>query len=199
MLDHVFTDAIGALRDGFEDARLERLAPEEVFHTDLLAGDLTWKTSYGLPGEGRPANMCAGIMFIWSTWSQTAYRTWLLDGHYPEPPSLNIAIEFRIQNLISQPSPATVLASLPKQSPPIGGQPLMRSGPTITASYGHKLNFPLDYRFKVTYEGPYYLDDDRLADGTKLDKHFNFLGSWIASILVRLGDLKLPFGLTQKI
>ena len=37
MLDHVFTDAIAALRDAFEDALLERQAGEERFQTDVLA------------------------------------------------------------------------------------------------------------------------------------------------------------------
>ena len=52
MLDHVFTDAIGALRDALEFALLERQAFEERFHVDVLLGDMTWETSYGLPGEG---------------------------------------------------------------------------------------------------------------------------------------------------
>src|SRR5215216_5503888 len=54
MLDHVFTDAIGALRDAFEGAFLERQAFEEHFQVDVLLGDVTWETSYGLPGEGLP-------------------------------------------------------------------------------------------------------------------------------------------------
>ena len=55
MLDHVFTDAIGALRDTFEKALLERQAFEERFQVDVLLGDTTWETSYGLPGEGLSA------------------------------------------------------------------------------------------------------------------------------------------------
>ena len=47
MLDHVFTDAIGALRDAFEGAFLERQAFEEHFQVDVLLGDVTWETSYG--------------------------------------------------------------------------------------------------------------------------------------------------------
>ena len=50
MLDHVFTDAISALREAFEGAFLERQAFEEHFQMDVLLGDLTWETSYGLPG-----------------------------------------------------------------------------------------------------------------------------------------------------
>ena len=56
MLDHVFTDAIGALRDALESARLERQAFEEGLpRPTWLLGDVTWETSYGLPGEGSPA------------------------------------------------------------------------------------------------------------------------------------------------
>ena len=53
MLDHVFTDAISALRDAFEAAFLERQAFDEHFQVDVLLGDLSWETSYGLPGEGQ--------------------------------------------------------------------------------------------------------------------------------------------------
>ena len=59
MLDHVFTDAIGALRDTFEKAFLERQAFEERFQVDVLLGDTTWETSYGLPGEGLPPRVQA--------------------------------------------------------------------------------------------------------------------------------------------
>ncbi|SVB89706.1 uncharacterized protein METZ01_LOCUS242560, partial [marine metagenome] len=52
MLDHVFSDAIGALREALESARLERQSLEERFHSDILLGNVTWETSYVLPGEG---------------------------------------------------------------------------------------------------------------------------------------------------
>ena len=32
-----------------------------------------------------------------------------------------------------------------------------------------------------------------LADGSELDTHFAAMGGWIASTLVRLGDLKFEF------
>src|SRR5437016_4000122 len=101
MLDHVFTDAIGALRDTFENAMLERQAFEERFQADVLLGDLTWETSYGLPGT--------------------------------------------------------------------------------------------EYAIEVSYEGSYELDEDTLKDGSVLDLHFGAMGGWIASTLVRLGDLKFEF------
>ena len=64
MLDHVFTDAIGALRDAFEGAFLERQAFEEHFQVDVLLGDITWETSYGLPGEGQPPRVVAHLSLI---------------------------------------------------------------------------------------------------------------------------------------
>ena len=85
MLDHVFTDAISALRDAFEAAFLERQAFEEHFQVDVLLGDLTWETSYGLPGEGQPPRVVAHVTFDWPTWSQTAYRRWYVDEELDEP------------------------------------------------------------------------------------------------------------------
>ena len=85
MLDHVFTDAISALRDAFEAAFLERQAFEEHFQVDVLLGDITWETSYGLPGEGQPPRVVAHVTFDWPTWSQTAYRRWYVDEELDEP------------------------------------------------------------------------------------------------------------------
>ncbi|MFM7068984.1 MAG: hypothetical protein ACKOYM_05925, partial [Actinomycetes bacterium] len=79
MLDHVFTDAIGALRDALERAMLERQAFEERFQVDVLLGDVTWETSYGLPGEGHPPRVRADLTLEWPTWSQTSYRSWYLE------------------------------------------------------------------------------------------------------------------------
>jgi hypothetical protein len=52
-----------------------------------------------------------------------------------------------------------------------------------------------DYAIEVTYEGLYELAEQTLADGasTLLDDHFGALGGWIASTLVKLGDLRLGF------
>jgi hypothetical protein len=85
MLDHVFTDAISALRDAFEAAFLERQAFEEHFQADVLLGDLSWETSYGLPGEGEPPRVVAHITFDWPTWSQTSYRRWYVEEELETP------------------------------------------------------------------------------------------------------------------
>lgn len=192
MLDHVFTDAIGALRDALENALLERLAFEERFQVDVLLGDTTWETSYGLPGEGSPPRVRADITFDWPTWAQTAYRSWYIGEPFDDGPRIEIEIVLRIQRLSEAPDPETVLAVLPETSTQIGSEVLERSGPTVETVYGHDLT-SREYAIEVSYEGSYELDEDTLADGSVLDDHFSAMGGWIASTLVRLGDLKFDF------
>jgi hypothetical protein len=193
MLDHVFTDAISALRDAFEAALLERQAFEEHFQVDVLLGDVTWETSYGLPGEGQPPRVVAHITFDWPTWSQTAYRRWYIDEVLEEAPTIGIEIIFRIQRLRGVPTPDGFLRVLPAQSPTIGNEPLVRAAPTVEIQYGERPGEPTTHAIEVTYEGLYELSEETLADGSSshLDEHFGALGGWISSMLVRLGDLKL--------
>lgn len=190
MLDHVFTDAIGALRDAFEHARLERQVLEERFQSDVLLGDVSWQTSYGLPGEGQPPRVQADVTCLWPTWSQTAYRTWYVDDEAGEPPHIEIEIVFRRQRLGATPDPADVLAALPIESPTIGTDHLARSGPTIETIYGADLSDP-EFAIEIGYSGSYELDEARLEDGSALDGDFAALGGWIAATLVRVGDVDL--------
>jgi hypothetical protein len=192
MLDHVFTDAIGALRDTFEQAMLDRLAFEERFQADVLLGDLTWETSYGLPGEGTPPRVRADITLDWPTWAQSAYRSWYIGEPFEEGPRIEIEIVLRIQRLAGLPDPATILAQLPEESPPIGTEALERSGPTVETIYGRDLS-DAEYAIEVSYEGSYELDEATLVDGSTLDDHFASMGGWIASTLVKLGDLVLEY------
>jgi hypothetical protein len=214
MLDHVFTDAIGALRDAFEAAFLERQAFDEHFQVDVLMGDLSWETSYGLPGEGQPPRVVAHITFDWPTWSQTSYRRWYVDEVLDQLPAIEIEIVFRVQRLDQQPSPTIVADVASDTSPLIGDGRLERAGTTIEITYADGADGPAgngssagsasnagngdgaaSFALEVTYEGLYELAEQTLADGasTLLDEHFGALGGWIASTLVKLGDLKLGF------
>jgi hypothetical protein len=192
VLDHVFTDAIGALRDALENALLERQAFEERFQTDVLLGDLTWETSYGVPGEGLPPRVRADLTLEWPTWSQTAYRSWYLDEELTEPPRIEIEVIVRIQRLVHAPDPRRVLDALPTESPSIGGESLVRSGPTVETVSSADLT-ETEHAIEVSYEGGYELDEQVLADGSILDDHFSSMGGWISSTLVRLGDLDFEF------
>jgi hypothetical protein len=192
VLDHVFTDAIGALRDALEKALLERQAFEERLQADVLLGDLTWETSYGLPGEGTPPRVRADLTLEWPTWSQAAYRSWYIEEELNELPRIDIEVVLRIQRLAHAPDGAEVLAALPVDSPEIGGERLHRSGPTIEAVFSEDLT-ESEHAFEVSYEGSYELDEAILADGSILDDHFNAMGGWISSTLVKLGDLRLEY------
>jgi hypothetical protein len=158
MLDHVFTDAIGALRDALENALLERQAFEERFQVDVLLGDMTWETSYGLPGEGFPPRVQADIVLTWPTWAQTAYRNWYNDEPFEEPPEIQVEVSLRIQRLASRSD--------------LAGS---------------------EFAVEVSYEGVVPLEEGTLKDGSVLDDHFGGMGGWVASTLVRLGDLRFEF------
>ncbi|HEX4905090.1 MAG TPA: hypothetical protein VFU93_06545 [Acidimicrobiales bacterium] len=192
MLDHVFTDAIGAMSDAMVGALLERQAFEERFQVDVLLGDVTWETSYGLPGEGQPPRVRADITLDWPTWAQTAYRSWYIGEPFDEPPEIIVEISLRIQRLAERPDPEAVLAVLPAVSPQIGTETLERSGPTIEQVYGQDLANG-EFAFEVSYEGVVPLEEAALVDGSILDERFGGMGGWVASTLVKLGDLKLTY------
>ena len=199
MLDHVFTDAISALRDAFEAAFLERQAFEEHFQSDVLLGDLTWETSYGLPGEGEPPRVVAHITFDWPAWSQAAYRQWYVEEELERRPAIEIEIVLRVQRLAEPPDPATLYTAMPELSPLLGDDRLERAGLTTEIAHPDPTDTgsvdSTEYAVEITYEGLYELAEETVADGTSttLDDHFGALGGWIASTLVRLGDLHLAF------
>ena len=195
MLDHVFTDAIGALRDAFGNAFLERQAFEEHLHSDVLLGDLVWATSYGLPGEGQPPRVVAHITFTWPSWSQATYRAWYVEEIYHEAPVIEMEIVFRVQRLKNLPDTSLIAGVAALTSPRLGSQQLTResiSSETISAT---DTNRPLDHAAEIVYHGVYELAEDTLADGTNklLDEHFGSLGGWVASTLVKLGDLQFNY------
>ena len=199
MLDHVFTDAISALRDAFEAAFLERQAFEEHFQSDVLLGDLTWETSYGLPGEGEPPRVVAHITFDWPAWSQAAYRQWYVEEELEKRPAIEMEIVLRIQRLAEPADPAVLYNTVPERSPLVGDDCLERAGVTSETAHPDTAVDPLDlrteYAAEINFEGLYELAEETVADGTStlLDEHFGALGGWIASTLVKLGDLPLAF------
>lgn len=192
MLDHVFTDAIAALREALEAALLEPLVIEERFHADVLLGDLSWQTAYSLPGEGEPPRVQADIVLEWSTWSQTAYRSWRVGEAVTDRPRIAVEVVLRVQRLRHQPEPQKVLAALPNHDPLLGRVRLERSGPRVEIAYDIGLD-DAEHAIEVGYEGTYEFEEDTLADPAMLDEHFNQIGGWVTSTLVRLGDLDLEY------
>ena len=142
--------------------------------------------------RGCHQGLAADITLDWPTWAQTSYRSWYIGERLEEPPRIEIEIVFRVQRLAKEPDPAAVLAVLPEQSSAIGPERLDRSGPTVETVYLNTLE-EIEYAVEVSYEGTYELEEAVLQDGSKLDEHFGAMGGWIASTLVRLGDLKFDF------
>jgi hypothetical protein len=135
----------------------------------------------------------ADITMDWPTWAQTSYRNWYIGEPFDEPPEILVEVTLRIQRLKSRPSPEEVLAALPRASPPIGSETLDRSGPTIEQVYGEDLTGDGEFAIEISYEGTIPLDEGTLADGSVLDERFGAMGGWVASTLVRLGDLRFDF------
>jgi hypothetical protein len=195
MLDHVFTDAISALRDAFGNAFLERQAFEEHFNSDILLGDLVWETTYGLPGEGLPPRVVAHITLNWPSRSQATYRTWYVDEVVDKLPEIEMEVVFRVQRLAQQPNPSLVDNIAVANSPEIGGARMERDNITIEICHSSDGTDVVDYALEIVYEGAYELAEATLQDGTSslLDDHFGALGGWVAATLVKLGDLNVQY------
>src|ERR1700733_2834002 len=101
MFDNILLDVIAALREAREASLLEQQAVEERFQVDVFLGDVSFETSYSLPGEQNPPRVRADISLEWPTWSQSAYRSWSIGESPTERPELIVEIALRIQRLIS--------------------------------------------------------------------------------------------------
>ena len=192
MLDHVFLEAIGTLRQALEDSLLERHALEERYQIDVLLGDASWETSYTLPGEGLPPRVQAEISFDWPTWSQASYRSWTIGEAGDDPPEIDVEIVVRVQRLAAAPDPAGVLAVLPADGPSLGQETLERSSPTIEQEFTTDHGQP-QFALEVSYSGVLRLEEAVLEDTSLLKERLGPCGRWVASVLVRLADLDLAF------
>jgi hypothetical protein len=193
MIDHILMDVISALREAFEGALLEQQAVEERFQIDVFLGDLSFETSYSLPGEGNPPRVRADLSLDWPTWSQSAYRSWSIGESPSDPPELVIEVALRIQRLESPPDPAVVLAVLEQAGPLLGADRVERSGLTIEQVYESDDQGGAACAVEIAYQGTYRLEEGVLDDPGKLGEQVAGLANWIASALVRLADLDLPF------
>ncbi len=191
MIDHILIDVIGAIREAFEGALLEQQAVEERFQIDVFLGDLSFETSYSLPGEGNPARVRADLTLDWPTWSQSAYRSWSIGETPAEPPELIMELAFRLQHLVGTPDVQRVLSVLDPEGPEVGAEHLERAAPTLEQS-SDEMPEPT-CTFEVAYQGSLRLEEPVLEDPSKLDDQIAVLARWVASALVRLADLQLTF------
>jgi hypothetical protein len=190
MIDHILLDVIAALREAFGDALLEQQAVEERFQIDVFLGDVSFETSYSLPGEGNPPRVRVDLSLDWPTWSQSAYRSWSIGEPPAEPPELVVEIALRMQRLAAMPDPALVLAALASEGPEFGSERLERSGPMIEQVFEPSTETPA-CAIEIAFQGSVRLEEALLDDPTKLDGQVAGLARWVASALVRLADLDL--------
>ncbi len=192
MLDHVFTQLVASHRHAFEAALLQRQAIEERFQVDVFLGDVSFETSYSLPGEERPARIRVDTSLDWPTWSQTAYRSWAIGDEPEELPEILVEIAFRVQGLDGTPEVGPLLAALPEQLDVLGDEPLARGSATLEQVLvgGHERP---ECAVEVSYEGSCQLDETMLEEPQTLDDALAPLGRAVASALVRLGDLPFAF------
>jgi hypothetical protein len=192
MLDHVFTQLVSSHRHAFEEALLQRQAVEERFQVDVFLGDVSFETSYSLPGEERPARIRVDTSLDWPTWSQTAYRSWAIGEEADEIPEVLVEIAFRVQGLLGVPEVGPLLDILPSHLEVIGDEPLARGPATIEQLLLDGPESP-ECAVEVSYEGSCPLDDAILEDPAKLNDLLAPLARTVASVLVRIGDLPFTF------
>lgn len=191
MLDHVFTQLVVSHRNAFEAALLQRQAVEERFQVDVFLGDVSFETSYSLPGEERPARIRVDTSLDWPTWSQTAYRSWAIGDDPDESPEVLVEIAFRVQGLAGAPDAAPLLATLPDHLDLLG-EPLVRGPATIELVLLEDPDDP-ECAIEVSYEGSCAIDEATLDNLSTLNEALAPLGRDVASLLVRIADLPFTF------
>jgi hypothetical protein len=192
MLDHVFTQLVASHRHAFEAALLQRQAVEERFQVDVFLGDVSFETSYSLPGEERPARIRVDTSLDWPTWSQTSYRSWAIGEEPEELPEVLVEVAFRVQRLDSVPSVQSLLEILPDHLDAVGDERLVRLSATIEQLMTND-NEVAETAIEVSYEGSCQLEESILEDPTTLDAALAPLGREVASVLVRIADLPFSF------
>jgi hypothetical protein len=193
MLDHVFTQLVGSHRRAFEAALLQRQAVEERFQVDVFLGDVSFETSYSLPGEERPARIRVDTSLDWPTWSQTAYRSWAIGEEPDELPEVLVEIAFRVQGLAGIPEVGPLLKVLPDHLEVLGEEALARGAATIEQLLPNNTQDSPECAIEVSYEGSCQLDESILENPPSLDDALAPLGRAVASVLVRIGDLPFAF------
>ena len=160
-------------------------------------GDISFETSYSLPGEEQPPRVRADLSIDWPTWSQTAYRSWSIGEAPSELPELIVEVALRIQRLSKPPVLEAVLAALPPESPHLGPGALIRTSATVEQAYEEPSSdgaaSPLRWAVEATYEGSIRFEEHHLEDNETIGEIIDSLTRWVASVLVQMADMPLAF------
>jgi hypothetical protein len=201
VLDHLLVDLIGIIRSSFDRALLQRQAVEERFQVDVFLGDVSWETSYSLPGEEQPPRVRADVSVDWPTWSQTSYRSWSIGEPPDELPEAVIEVALRVQRLAESPDTEKVLSVLPPYGPLGEPTDLARTATTIEQVHADDAGLgpegdtsgSLRWAVEATYEGSIRFSEQQLEEPETIAPVFDGLTRWIASTLISLADLPFSF------
>ena len=195
VLDHLLVDLIGTIRSSFDRALLQRQAVEERFQVDVFLGDVSWETSYSLPGEEQPPRVRADVSVDWPTWSQTSYRSWSIGEPPDELPEVVIEVALRVQRMAEAPDTEKVLAVLPAAGPLDDPDALVRTATTIEQMHTEETEVDGGIRWaaEATYEGSLRFSEQQLEEPSILVPIFDDVTRWIASTLISLADLPFTF------
>jgi hypothetical protein len=190
VLDHILVDIISTIRRSFDQALLQRQAVEERFQVDVFLGDVSWETSYSLPGEEQPPRVRADVSVDWPTWSQTSYRSWSIGEPPDELPEIVVEVALRVQRLAEAPDTQMVLRALPDTNPLLGVDPLVRTATTIEQVHA---DGGVRWAVEATYEGSVRFSEAQLEDPGEIGPVIAGLTRWISSTLIQLADLPFSF------
>ena len=198
VFDHLLVDLIDTVRSSFDRALLQRQAVEERFQVDVFLGDVSWETSYSLPGEEQPPRVRADISLDWPTWSQTSYRSWSIGEPPDELPEVVIEVALRVQRMAEEPDTEKVMTALPPTGPLGEPADLVRTATTIEqvhtgADDADEPGGTTRWAAEATYEGSLRFSEQQLEDPSSLVPLFDDLARWIASRLIALADLPFTF------
>jgi len=198
VFDHLLVDLIGTVRSSFDRALLQRQAVEERFQVDVFLGDVSWETSYSLPGEEQPPRVRADISLDWPTWSQTSYRSWSIGEPPDELPEVVIEVALRVQRMAEEPDTEKVMTALPPTGPLGEPADLVRTATTIEqvhagADDADQPGGTTRWAAEATYEGSLRFSEQQLEEPASLVPVFDDLARWIASRLIALADLPFTF------
>jgi hypothetical protein len=193
VLDHLLVDVISTIRRSLDTALLQRQAVEERFQVDVFLGDVSWETSYSLPGEEQPPRVRADVSVDWPTWSQTSYRSWSIGEPPDELPEAVIEVALRVQRMAEAPDTEKVLGALPPTGPLVEPDDLVRTAITIEQAHTDEGGGGVRWAAEATYEGSIRFSEAQLEDPVGIGPVFDGLTRWIASTLISLADLPFTF------
>jgi hypothetical protein len=171
---------------------------EERFQVDVFLGDVSWETSYSLPGEEQPPRVRADVSLDWPTWSQTSYRSWSIGEPPDELPEVVIEVALRVQRMAEAPDTEKVMTALPTTGPLGEPADLVRTATTIEqvrtgADERDGAEGAPRWAAEATYEGSLRFSEQQLDEPSSLVPLFDDLARWIASRLIALADLPFTF------